>query len=288
MKPENIEELAADWGANYKPAEYNLEPEQYAVHGYAEGYRAALASRRDFRTLQARAILSEWAQKQGHAKCWNHNEILARLCTLFAVWVNESELLPSRADFALGCEAYQDFIYGKEHKGGHLVGDCIAHGGLPRDTALISIGKLAQILCDYGTGLPEGGDTTQEWIELLTREFPNCVPTAGDYWERGRSVGEVDPSVSIEILTQGRTEFDEKFAIENNLRLMHVFDSLGNEYDPRLIYVNTETGGYIRFQRNADDTTVIDPDSGRLLLEQGQISNPPLRLVWERREKEEA
>ena len=124
---------------------------------------------------QVRAILSEWAQKQGHAKCWNHNEILERLASVLAVEQVESEeyALPCKEEFQLGCIAYWDFLYGNPPQS-ETPG--VAYGCV----AILDLRRLAQALHDNHGQLRayELADVTQpEWFNLLCKLAPQAVPS---------------------------------------------------------------------------------------------------------------
>ena len=60
--------------------------------------------------MQARSIVDEWATKQGHARCHNHNEILERLAHLLSVKVIPTPM-PPREEMEAGCVAFLDFVY---------------------------------------------------------------------------------------------------------------------------------------------------------------------------------
>lgn len=60
----------------------------------------------------ARQVLTGWAGKQGHERCWWHPEILEELCGILGVDVGHTTpLLPSRDEFELGCKRFQDGQY---------------------------------------------------------------------------------------------------------------------------------------------------------------------------------
>lgn len=75
------------------------------------------------RIIQTKAILSEWASLQGHARCHNHNEVLLRLCHLLGVPVSSSQrnegLPKDRLEFRAGCEAFENFLYDQEGEHGN-------------------------------------------------------------------------------------------------------------------------------------------------------------------------
>lgn len=63
---------------------------------------------------QAKAILQEWADKQGHERCHWHPEILQRLANLFEIEPSVVPALPPRIEFEEGCKRYQDEEYGEK------------------------------------------------------------------------------------------------------------------------------------------------------------------------------
>ena len=61
---------------------------------------------------QTKAILQECANRQGHHKCWWNPEVLKSLMDLHHIKPTVEPNLPSREEFAEGCEAYAGDLYG--------------------------------------------------------------------------------------------------------------------------------------------------------------------------------
>jgi hypothetical protein len=62
----------------------------------------------------AKAILQEWANKQGHERCHWHPEILQKLADLFGVEPTVEPMLPPEAEFEEMCGKYrQEQYHGK-------------------------------------------------------------------------------------------------------------------------------------------------------------------------------
>jgi hypothetical protein len=64
----------------------------------------------DTRVVEARNALTEWAEKQGHDRCWYYPDILNRLCEILGIPVFPQPL-PPRAEFEAGCCRYQNEQY---------------------------------------------------------------------------------------------------------------------------------------------------------------------------------
>ena len=63
---------------------------------------------------QAKVILQEWANNQGHDRCHWHPEILQELASLFDVHPTVEPRLPARAEFREFCRRYENEQYGEE------------------------------------------------------------------------------------------------------------------------------------------------------------------------------
>lgn len=61
---------------------------------------------------KAKQVIQEWADKQGHERCWYYPDLFNRLAELFDVQPSVEPCLPSRPEFELGCCRYQDEEYG--------------------------------------------------------------------------------------------------------------------------------------------------------------------------------
>jgi hypothetical protein len=59
----------------------------------------------------ARAALQEWADKQGHERCWYYPEIFRQLCEILGVVVTQPMNLPPRPEFGKGCDRYEKEVY---------------------------------------------------------------------------------------------------------------------------------------------------------------------------------
>lgn len=60
---------------------------------------------------QAKTLLHNWLNKQGHDRCWYYPEIFKELCSLFNVTMTVEPKLPPRSEFEKGCCKYQDEQY---------------------------------------------------------------------------------------------------------------------------------------------------------------------------------
>jgi hypothetical protein len=60
---------------------------------------------------RAKAVLQEWADKQGHERCHWHPDILQRLANLFEIKPTVEPKLPPREEFESGCRRYQEEQY---------------------------------------------------------------------------------------------------------------------------------------------------------------------------------
>ena len=65
----------------------------------------------------ARAILSGWADKQGHDRCWYYPDLFRELCRALGVPEPAGSGLPPLAEFEEGCRRYQGEEYGQDVRG---------------------------------------------------------------------------------------------------------------------------------------------------------------------------
>ena len=61
---------------------------------------------------QARIILQEWVDKQGHERCWYYPDLFKKLADVLEVKTTKAPSLPPIAEFKKGCEKYQEEEYG--------------------------------------------------------------------------------------------------------------------------------------------------------------------------------
>lgn len=64
---------------------------------------------------EARKLLQQWVDKQGHDRCWYYPEIFKQLCQLFDVKLKVDPSLPPRNEFEEGCRKYQEEEYGRQN-----------------------------------------------------------------------------------------------------------------------------------------------------------------------------
>lgn len=55
---------------------------------------------------EAEAIIQEWANKQGHDRCWYYPDLFRRLAVVFELDLQPGPL-PPRKEFEEGCRRYQ-------------------------------------------------------------------------------------------------------------------------------------------------------------------------------------
>lgn len=65
---------------------------------------------------QAKAVIQEWVDKQGHDRCWYYPELFRRLVDLFGIKPTVEPCLPPRGEFKGGCKLYQIEEFGPEEK----------------------------------------------------------------------------------------------------------------------------------------------------------------------------
>jgi hypothetical protein len=64
------------------------------------------------RLAEARRILQEWLDRQGHDRCWYYPDVFTRLAGCLDVTATVGPGLPPRAEFEAGCRRYQDEEFG--------------------------------------------------------------------------------------------------------------------------------------------------------------------------------
>ncbi len=62
---------------------------------------------------EARILLQEWTDKQGHERCHYYPEIFRKLCDVLEVEPILDPALPLRNEFEEGCRRYQNEEYSK-------------------------------------------------------------------------------------------------------------------------------------------------------------------------------
>ena len=61
---------------------------------------------------EARQVIQEWIDKQGHDKCWYYPDLFRRLIDVFEIKQTMEQLLPPREEFLnVGCKRYEKEIY---------------------------------------------------------------------------------------------------------------------------------------------------------------------------------
>ena len=59
----------------------------------------------------AKQIVQEWADMQGHDRCWWHPDLFKRLAKVFDIEPSRDPELPPLKEFKKGCEQYQQEQY---------------------------------------------------------------------------------------------------------------------------------------------------------------------------------
>jgi hypothetical protein len=62
---------------------------------------------------QARSILQEWVDQQGHNRCWYYPDLFRRLCDLYGIKPTVEPHLPPEEEFKAGCDKYRGEEYSK-------------------------------------------------------------------------------------------------------------------------------------------------------------------------------
>ncbi len=60
---------------------------------------------------EAKGIIQEWVDKQGHHRCWYYPDLFRKLADIFEVRPSRDPGLPSIQEFRKGCEKYQEEEY---------------------------------------------------------------------------------------------------------------------------------------------------------------------------------
>ena len=56
---------------------------------------------------RARKVIQEWADKQGHDRCWYYPELFRKLVDVFEITPTRDQILPPLEEFQKGCKRYQ-------------------------------------------------------------------------------------------------------------------------------------------------------------------------------------
>ncbi len=62
---------------------------------------------------EAKGIIQEWVDKQGHERCWYYPDLFRKLADIFEVKATKKPALPPIEEFKKGCEKYQQEEYKK-------------------------------------------------------------------------------------------------------------------------------------------------------------------------------
>jgi hypothetical protein len=57
-------------------------------------------------------LLKEWADKQGHDRCWYYPDVFRQLCFVLGVTLTSEPHLPPLDEFKKGCDRYQSEEFG--------------------------------------------------------------------------------------------------------------------------------------------------------------------------------
>jgi len=60
----------------------------------------------------AKSVIQEWTDKQGHDRCWYYPELFRKLVDIFEIRQSKKSALPPLEEFERGCERYQREEYG--------------------------------------------------------------------------------------------------------------------------------------------------------------------------------
>jgi hypothetical protein len=61
---------------------------------------------------EARRVLQQWVDKQGHERCWYYPDLFRELAEILEVEPSKEPALPPLAEFKRGCEKYQKEEFG--------------------------------------------------------------------------------------------------------------------------------------------------------------------------------
>jgi len=71
----------------------------------------------DDKFKEAKQVIQEWVDKQGHERCWYYPELFNQLVKIFDIHPSKDSALPPLEEFKLGCERYQREEYHIEDEG---------------------------------------------------------------------------------------------------------------------------------------------------------------------------
>lgn len=74
-------------------------------------YDQYYADRAKVKVAEAKRLLQEWVNKQGHERCWYYPEIFRPLAELFGIEMTVDPQRPPRSEFEGGCTKFQDEEY---------------------------------------------------------------------------------------------------------------------------------------------------------------------------------
>ena len=60
---------------------------------------------------KAKRVIQDWADKQGHDRCWYYPELFRELVEIFEIKLSKNPSLPPLDEFKKGCEKYQKEEY---------------------------------------------------------------------------------------------------------------------------------------------------------------------------------
>jgi len=61
---------------------------------------------------QIRSVVEEWANKQGHDRCWYYPDLFHQIAVILDVELPKTPVLPPRVEFEEGCRRYQNEEFG--------------------------------------------------------------------------------------------------------------------------------------------------------------------------------
>lgn len=63
---------------------------------------------------EAKSVIQEWVDKQGHDRCWYYPDLFRKLADIFEINCSKDPSLPPLEEFKKGCERYQKEEYEKQ------------------------------------------------------------------------------------------------------------------------------------------------------------------------------
>lgn len=60
---------------------------------------------------EVKRLVEEWANKQGHDRCWYYPDIFRQIADTLGVNLNIEPAMPPRPEFEEGCRRYQEEEY---------------------------------------------------------------------------------------------------------------------------------------------------------------------------------